>query len=1026
MAWYGRYQNGRGCAQFVLSGAVFALLLLLNGCAGIVSSTPTSTRTPSAALAITSSGLPSGTVQTAYQGQVTAAGGVAPLNWSVTGGTLPSGLSLNSATGTIAGTPSAAGQTAFTVQVADSSSPAQTASKGLSIAIASGGSAVQVSTSSLAGGQVNTTYSASLAASGGTTPYNWSITSGSLPTGLSLSSAGQIAGTPTQSGNASFTVQVSDSSSTKQTASKNLSISIAAAAANPVQITTSSLAGGQVNTSYSASLAATGGTTPYSWSITSGSLPTGLSLSSAGQITGTPTQSGNASFTVQVSDSSSPKQTASKNLSVGIAAAAANPLQITTSSLPGGNMNANYLATFAASGGTTPYGWSVISGSLPVGLTLSTAGQLSGTPTQSGTSSFTVQVKDASSQTASHAYSVAIAGTASGTPVTSCQVLANAGTTYVLQNDVSSRGSCFNVQANNITLNLNGHTITYADPLSTMLSAAPATSAVFGIYGAQGWDANFNGGIATGNTTGGSWNNLTVAGPGTITEGNCLSPSNDAIGSNAIHLGQGAGDGLSVFSVTFNICADSTHAIFADTNGGGDSVHDNTVNDRVVTAQRRSVYEAVAFVCDCGTDSAGPSYFYNNTIIGGPQGGIIWGQGGTAVYNNVIKHGNPQASPGFLNGGTGSLVCGGINANPYSNTAGALPVAAGTQCTNDFGIFNQASGSLIYGNTIEAQEGRGISISGTCWNPGSCTGLSGQTAHDDVVIAQEFPNNSEYQGCEIGGAWGLEWRDGPVNSTIYNENITAISNKCAAGAFRTQYVSSYNDVSHNNTYAARRAPGSPSTCTGGTNSNANCAYAAAFLGAGNSNVPTQFTSRNDTFIADSAFLFFDWDASPNEGLLISPTFQKGSNPDPNYFHFAIFQNGAGTVAMHIRDAIFGSGVNPTDTDLPAQGPNNLAASLYIDWTLSLTVHNGAGNPISGASVSYTNSMGKQECSTTTNASGVATCILTQYRDNNDTGANQVESHNPFSFSISASGCTTLTGKESITGTSSEIKILPGC
>jgi len=74
-----------------------------------------------------------------------------------------------------------------------------------------------------------------------------------------------------------------------------------------------------------------------------------------------------------------------------------------------------------------------------------------------------------------------------------------------------------------------------------------------------------------------------VAGPGTITQGNCLSPSNSVIGSNAIHMGQGSGDGLSVYSVTFNICADSTQAIFADSNGAGDSIHDNTVNDRVVT-----------------------------------------------------------------------------------------------------------------------------------------------------------------------------------------------------------------------------------------------------------------------------------------------------------------------------------------------------------------------------------------------------------------------------------------------------------
>jgi Putative Ig domain len=932
MQWCGRYKNGAGFFVFCVLAAFGSFLL--NGCAGIATSAPA--RTANSALAITSSALPSGTVQSTYQGQVTASGGLAPISWKVTGGALPSGLALNAATGTIGGTPSASGQAAFTVQVADSSMPAQTAAKNFSIAIG--------------------------------------------------------------------------------------------AATNALQVTTSALPGGQVNANYGATLAASGGTTPYVWSIPSGSLPAGLALSAAGQLSGTPTQSGTASFTAQVSDSSSPKQTASKSLSIAISAAATNPVQITTAALPGGLVSTNYLATLSASGGTAPYSWAVASGSLPAGLAISAAGQISGTPTQSGTVSFTVQVGDSSSpkQTASHAYSINIGTSTSGMPLTSCQVLANSGTTYVLQNDVSSRGSCFNIQANGITLNLNGHTITYADPASATVSVAPATSAVFGIYGAASYDPNFNGGIATGNSTGGSWNNLTVAGPGTITQGSCLSPSNDVIGSNAIHLGQGSGDGLTAFNITFNICADSAHAIFADANGGGDSIHDNIVNDKVVTAQKRSIYEGVAFVCDCAADSAGPSYFYNNTITGGPQGGIIWGQTGTVMYNNTIKHGNPNGSPGFLNGGTSGLVCGGANANPYSNLAGTTPGGAGTQCTNDFGLFNQAANAVVYGNKIQALEGRGISISGTCWTPGSCTGLSGQTAHDDVVVAQEFPNNSEYQGCEIGGAWGLEWRDGPVNSTIYNENVTAISNQCQAGAFRTQYVSSYNDVSHNNTYAARRAPGSPSTCFGSTNSNYNCAYAAAFLGASDPSIPTQFTSRNDTFIADSALLFFDWDPSPNEGLLISPTFQKGTNPDPNYFHFAVFRNGASTVAMHIRDAIFGSGVSPTDTDLPAQGPNELAASLYIDWTLTLTVHNGSGNPVSGASVSYTNSVGKQECNTTTNASGVATCVVTQYRDNNDTGANQIESHNPFSFSISATGCTTLTGKEAITGTVSETKILPGC
>lgn len=91
---------------------------------------------------------------------------------------------------------------------------------------------------------------------------------------------------------------------------------------SPLSITTSSLPGGTQQQAYSATLAATGGTPPYSWSVASGSLPSGLTLGASGSITGTPTASGTASFTAQVKDSSG--QTAQKPLSITIASASAN------------------------------------------------------------------------------------------------------------------------------------------------------------------------------------------------------------------------------------------------------------------------------------------------------------------------------------------------------------------------------------------------------------------------------------------------------------------------------------------------------------------------------------------------------------------------------------------------------------------------------------------------------------------------------------------------------------------------------
>ncbi len=398
----------RPISFIILCFAISASVITMAGCAGF-SSNPGS---PPLALAITISALPSGTAQSAYSATLAAAGGTKPYAWSITSGSLPTGVTLTASSGLIAGTPTQSGTFAITVQVKDSSSPAQTTSQGFSIVIAAAGAPVSITTSSLPSGTQNVGYSTTLAATGGKTPYTWSITSGSLPTGVTLTaSSGLISGTPTQSGTFPITVQVKDSSSPAQTASQGFSIVIAAAGA-PVSITTSSLPSGTQNVGYSTTLAAIGGKTPYTWSITSGSLPTGVTLTaSSGLIAGTPTQSGTFPITVQVNDSSSPAQTASQGFSIVIAAVGA-PVSITTSSLPSGTQNSTYSATLGAAGGKTPYTWSITSGSLPTGVTLTaSSGLISGTPTQAGQFSFTAQVGDSSSprETATQALNLVVA-----------------------------------------------------------------------------------------------------------------------------------------------------------------------------------------------------------------------------------------------------------------------------------------------------------------------------------------------------------------------------------------------------------------------------------------------------------------------------------------------------------------------------------------------------------------------------------------------------------------------------------------
>jgi hypothetical protein len=165
-----------------------------------------------------------------------------------------------------------------------------------------------------------------------------------------------------------------------------------------------------------------------------------------------------------VKDSSATAQTATKPYSLTIASSGPTPLQLITTSLSNGQVSVPYSTVLRASGGSTPYSWSVGSGALPTGLTLGASnGQISGTPTTSGSFPFTIQVKDSSSpaQMANQSFTVAISAAGAGTPVTACGTLANTGTTYVLQNDVSAAGTCFDIQGSNITLNLNGHTVTY-------------------------------------------------------------------------------------------------------------------------------------------------------------------------------------------------------------------------------------------------------------------------------------------------------------------------------------------------------------------------------------------------------------------------------------------------------------------------------------------------------------------------------------------------------------------------------------
>ena len=159
----------------------------------------------------------------------------------------------------------------------------------------------------------------------------------------------------------------------------------ASVAASPnLTITTTSMPSGTVGSSYSFALNAQGGVSPYSWSIASGSLPAGLQLNVTGLVAGSPSAASSQTIGFSVQDSAQHSAAAKLTLSIGAGTngSTTSSLNITTTSLPAATVGSAYNFVLAAQGGTPPYTWSLVSGTLPQGLLLDpSSGTITGTPT---------------------------------------------------------------------------------------------------------------------------------------------------------------------------------------------------------------------------------------------------------------------------------------------------------------------------------------------------------------------------------------------------------------------------------------------------------------------------------------------------------------------------------------------------------------------------------------------------------------------------------------------------------------------
>ncbi len=356
-------------------------------------------------IVVAPSTLPAATRGTAYSQTLSASGGTAPYTYALASGALPAGLTLAS-NGTLSGTATVEGSFNFTVTATDAGS--FTANQAYSLTVA--GPNLVLPASSLPAGTAGQAYSASITpATGGTAPYSYALTAGALPTGVVVDVAtGGLSGTPTVAGTFNFTLTVSDSTpSPAAQASRSYTLTIAAPV---IVVAPTALPAATRGTAYSQTLSASGGTAPYTYAVSAGNVPAGLTLASNGTLSGTATVEGSFNFTVTATDANT--FTASQAYAVTVAGP---NLALPASSLPAGTAGQAYAATIApATGGTAPYSYALTAGALPSGVVLDAAtGTLSGTPTVSGTFNFTLTVTDSTPSPAAQAnqsYTLSIAG----------------------------------------------------------------------------------------------------------------------------------------------------------------------------------------------------------------------------------------------------------------------------------------------------------------------------------------------------------------------------------------------------------------------------------------------------------------------------------------------------------------------------------------------------------------------------------------------------------------------------------------
>ncbi|MCU1286141.1 MAG: hypothetical protein JWO13_2491 [Acidobacteriales bacterium] len=713
----------------------------------------------------------------------------------------------------------------------------------------------------------------------------------------------------------------------------------------------------------------------------------------------------------------------------------ANPLSITTAvALPDATLGVAYSQTLAATGGNgTAKQWSVTTGSLPTGLILQpTTGIISGAATQSGTATFTVQVQDTSGN-ATKQFTLNVTNVLPGGQIAlvDCTTtLTQAGKIYQLQNDISATGTCLSVQAANVTIDLNGHTLTYAtapapaSPVPTPAATAGPTQHRHGILGIACFDFDLQGNPCIPNGTPTNVSNLTIAGnltnPGV--KGKIVQGAGAGFFSHAIRLGQSGNiSGLVVHDVDITISAQNSFAIYSNFSTGGASIYNNVIHNNVTTITNRQNFDGMSIKLDNEIAATVPNSIHDNVIIGGAQGAIReTNAAGTKIFNNDISM-NATYSNDFCIDAPGSNIeiygnnchptqgrgfhLNGNNLNVHDNIVDVIEKSTNQEYGAAIASITRTSNvvTVVLASPVAQSIGNNIVISGTSGFDGSFQVASAPTSttftYNDVgPDATASPGaGSNATGCQLNGVYGIQvesdlFPSGKID--VFNNTVTARAGECTATALKMTNISSTSILNiHDNTFTAKRI--------GSTTKNAQGSSMEIFNGINS-------TLDHNTFVVDTSAMHVDFLGASNLNYTNS-TFAKGSNPAANWFLTDFgntFGGGASTNNVFL-DSIYQNGASDSFSSITK---STASEEFFINWTVILKVvdNSHAGIAVPNANVTIKDSTGATVFTGATAANGTVSAVLTQRHVKNSTTLNIVppDPLTPHSITIvPPAGCT---------------------